>query len=111
MITKVTSVATLTVSQGGYLPINLFVHNLQPTSLPTLIEVVIQYPSGLEQAVFPRLPVDVFPQFPLLLGPIFMPVPAIPASQLDRPIRYLVRFIDPTTMSILDESFTDFVVH
>lgn len=111
MVTRVTSIATLTVAQGGYLPINLLVHNLQPTSLPALIEVVIQYPSGLEQAVFPRFPIDLFPQFPLLLGPIFMPVPPVPTTELDRPIRYLVRFIDPATMTILDESFTNFVVH
>jgi len=47
-------------------------------------------------------------QFPLTLGPLFMLLPPIPAGELDKPIRYMIRFRSPTTGLVLDEAYTTF---
>jgi len=110
LVLNVTTFATLTVAQGGFLPINLSVANVTQGTLAMLLDVVVQYPSGAETPVFPTLSIEL-PPVALSFGPVFMPMPPIPANQLDEPIRYLIRCRSPSTGLLLDEAYATFVAH
>lgn len=111
LITNLTTVATLTLGQGGHLPVNLFFHNLDSNSLSTYVELFVRYPSGAEVPVLPPLPIDVPPLFPLTLGPIFLPLPPIDPTQLDRELKYCVRFRSQATGLLLDQASALFITH
>lgn len=110
LVTNLSTVSTYTQFQGSYMPAMAFVNNLTTGFLPTLIELAVQYPSGAETPIFPPIPIDVAPQFPLTLGPVWLPLPPIPASELGRPLKYVLRFRSPITNLVLDQASVVFYV-
>jgi hypothetical protein len=106
---NVVGIGIQTVNQGGYLPISLTVENTTVNQIATTIEVVVRYPSGAETTVLPPIPVDVFPLLNLTLSGLFVPTPVVPATEVGRPLRLLVRARDATT-TVLEEAYAQFVV-
>ncbi len=106
----VTGIGIQTIYQGGYLPISLTIENTTINQLASTIEVVVRYPSGAETTVLPPMPVDVFPLINLTLTGLWVPTPVVPATEVGRPLRLLVRARDAATTTVLDEAYAQFVV-
>lgn len=98
-----------TLPQGGPLPIDTTFHNLTAGTLATLIDIVVQLPSGTEIPVFPTIPLDV-PPVQLPLSGILFPLPAVPAGETGKPLKFLVRFRAAGNGTILDSASTEFVI-
>jgi len=110
LVTTVTSYGVQTIPQGGFLPVNLSLFNPTAASVPALLDVIVKYPSGAETPVFPVVPLDVIPGFPLSLQGVWVQLPPVPATEVGRRLRFGLRFRDPVTNLALDTAYTDFVV-
>jgi hypothetical protein len=110
LIVNVTNFTELTVAPYGFLPISLFIATPTQNPVSTIVEVLVQYASGAETPVFPPGPITLPPGISLTLGPIMMPVPTVPATELDQPLRYMARFRSAATNAVLDEAYVTFVV-
>lgn len=110
LVTTVSSYGVLTIPQGGYLPVDLTLFNPTAASVPSLLDVIVKFSSGAELPVFPTVPLDVIPGFPLALQGVWIQMPVVPATEVGRRLRFGLRFRDPVTNLPLDTAYTEFVV-
>lgn len=110
LVTTVSSYGVLTIPQGGFLPVNLTLFNPTAASVPSLLDVIVKFSSGAELPVFPAVPLDVIPGFPLALQGVWIQMPVVPATEVGRRLRFGLRFRDPVTNLPLDTAYTEFVV-
>jgi len=110
LVTTVSSYGVQTIPQGGFLPVDLTLLNPTAASVPALLDVIVKFSSGSELPVFPTVPLDVIPGFPLALQGVWIQMPVVPATEVGRRLRFGLRFRDPVTNLPLDTAYTEFVV-
>lgn len=110
LLTTVSSYGVQTIPQGGFLPVDLTLLNPTAASVPALLDVIVKFSSGAELPVFPTVPLDVIPGFPLALQGVWIQMPVVPATEVGRRLRFGLRFRDPVTNLSLDTAYTEFVV-
>lgn len=106
--TVVTSFGTLSVPQGGLVPINVLIHSIAPGFQTILIDLAVELPNGTRIPLLLGLPLTL-PPIPFQVDFVWVPVPPIPAADLGRELDMVVTFRDATGAAVLDEGKTPFV--
>jgi hypothetical protein len=104
-----TGFGTLTMPQGGWLPLNAMLHNLQPAGGPLLLDLGVELPDGSTIWLAYGETLDL-PPFPVTVIAVFVPLPIVPTPYLGRPIDMVLRMRDPSGATVLDVAKTPFVV-
>ncbi|MBL8735626.1 MAG: carboxypeptidase regulatory-like domain-containing protein [Planctomycetes bacterium] len=104
-----TGFGTLTMTQGGWLPLNAMLHNLQPGGGPLLLDLGVELPDGSTIWLAYGEMLDL-PPFPVTVIAVFVPLPIVPTPFLGRPIDMVLRLRDLSGANVLDTAKTPFVV-
>lgn len=104
-----TGFGTLTMTQGGWLPLNAMLHNLQPGGGPLLLDLGVELPDGSTIWLLYGEALEL-PPFPVTMVAAFVPLPLVPTPFLGRPIDMVLRMRDLSGANVLDTAKTPFVV-
>lgn len=104
-----TGFGTLTMPQGEWLPLNAFLHNMQPNWTTLLLDLRVELPDGTDLWIAYGLPIDL-PPYPITVFAVFVPLPLVPAQFLGRPLDMVLQLRDLGGANVLDAAKTPFVV-
>jgi len=104
-----TGFGTLTMTQGGWLPLNALLHNLQANWTTLLLDLRVELPDGSVLWIAYGVPVDL-PPYPVTVFAVFVPLPIVPTAFLGRPLDMVLQLRDPSGANVLDAAKTPFVV-
>jgi len=104
-----TGVAVPTLAQNGSMPVDVLIDNRTNTATNVLMDLVVVSPSAGELPIQTGLPLAL-PPGPLPINGLPVTMPTIPAADLGKVLRLVVRFRDAATTAFLDDASTEFVV-
>jgi len=107
--TQVTSYGIPTLGPGALMPINVLLHTTTPGWTPILIDLYIDMPTSPSIPLLYGVPLTL-PHVPFVVGPVFLPVPPLPASEVGKPLEMRVVLRDATGLIIYDEADATFYV-
>ncbi|MGE3174930.1 MAG: hypothetical protein AB7O97_20045 [Planctomycetota bacterium] len=97
----------LTTPNGGETFVVWKFGNASTQSQPAVLDTFVELPDGTEVPFVPSIPATFPPQSELTLV-LWTPTPLLPANQLNRIQRYVVRWRNPANNQVLDQAYVDY---
>ncbi len=104
----ITSSSILSIPNGGILPIDWTFQNPDVVNHPAIIDGGVVLPDGTYVPWVPLIGLDFLAGTGITLQ-FQLPMPPLPANQLDRMQKFVVRFHDPLTFAILEQAYINYV--